>query len=658
MRMKTSGNDNPTQGRTLGWALTVAFLVLAHPAVRGGFCAVGCSGPILAFEGEPFARLELQRGPDLSAAETWEYSTQDALALAGVDYVALRGTVTFAVGQETTTVEVPLIDNGLLDGPRHFRLVTRRGQFFDERLVEIQDNELRSVVDPLYVPEPGPGWEGLEGLRFAAPLPAGRIVALDGRRMITVLGPDGSVEHTFVPAPGRACVEVESLHALPDGRILVGLYVCGEPDAPGQLLRFLPNGTFDLEYPVPGFGGVVAVQPDGKVLVRTVGAQYASSLVRFNLDGSRDTGFLPYAELGTLDQVTIMNDGRILVGGNSKGDAGPILVRLNEDGSPDRTFSLRTSGSRFLLRADGRLIVGAREPEGILQVDPDGNFDPSFGLDPLYGFTVPPFPAFEGSESRLLAVGSRSCSGPRFVAQWNAAGRLDWEISFGGGFGPCFGATAHFLTTTSGQVLMVGRFSSVGGYPRRGLARLLPNPPERQFRVVTPARFRPSVKVASVRVVRTGTTTVGATVGYRTRDATAVAGRDYVAQSGRLDFAPLEVSQEIRVPLLPGHGRDERRSFHLELDQPSLGYAFVEATPVQLLPDLGIAPESLRPRADGSIVLTLRGTLPGRWYVVESSRDLKTWESWAGSPATGRSLALDPMPAPDSPSFFRALGDE
>lgn len=654
MRMKTARNDSPTEGRSLWCAVTVAFLIVAQPAARAGFCAIGCSGPIPVSEDEPFARLDLRRGPDLSEADTVEYFTEDGSALAGLDYVARRGTTTFAIGQQTATVEVPLLDNGLLDGPRDFHLVvTRRGQFFDERWVVIQDNELRGVVDPLYAPERGATW----GYRLAASMPADRILALDGSRLVTVLGLDGSVEHTFDPAPDRACIQVGSLHALPDGRILVGLYGCGEPGEPAQLLRFLPTGTLDFEYLVPGFGGVVAVQPDGKALVRTVGAQYALTLVRLNLDGSTDPGFLPYTGLETLDQVAAMDDGRILIGGNGKGDSGPRLVRLNPDGSPDRTFSFRTSSGRFLLRSDGRLIVGVSNPERIIQLDEGGGLDASFGLEPLSGYTEPPLPAFEEPDSRLLTSGTRYCSGPGFVAQWDVSGKLGWEVPFGGGLGTCGFPIPLFLTTTSGHVLMVGQFASVEGFPRRGLARLLPNPPEREFRVMIPATFRASMGVALVRVVRTGPTTLGGTVAFHTRDDTAVAGRDYVAQSGTLAFDPLEVSKEVRVLLLPGSGGDEGRTFGLALDQPSPGYAVVETSPVHILPDLRIVPESVRPRAESSSALTLRGTVPGRWYSLEASADLKTWEYLGGSVAAGNATTIEFPRASPSGRFFRAFGE-
>src|SRR6185369_886786 len=199
-----------------------------------------------------------------------------------------------------------------------------------------------------------------------------------------------------------------------------------------------------------------------------------------------------------------------------------------------------------------------------------------------------------------------------------------------------------------------GNISGVDGYPRRGLARLLTSPPERDFRVLTPAEFHSSSGVARIRVARTGSTTKPASVSFTTRDDTARAGEDYVAQIGTLNFAPFEVSKEVTVPLLARIGIDERRWFNLELSNPSAGYTNIPSTPIAILADLRIATDSLRPRADGSITITLHGTVPGRWYGLESSTGLKNWQWVVDNAATGSTLVFDSFLPKTSPQFFRA----
>src|SRR3989442_15099242 len=95
-------------------------------------CAPGPSGPppgpdVFVLENEPLARIWLYRYQDTNLVQTVDYFTVDGPARfpaqpakAGVHYLARSGTVTFAVGQNAASVDVPLIDNGLVDGVKDF----------------------------------------------------------------------------------------------------------------------------------------------------------------------------------------------------------------------------------------------------------------------------------------------------------------------------------------------------------------------------------------------------------------------------------------------------------------------------------------------------------------------------------------------------------
>jgi hypothetical protein len=196
----------------------------------------------------------------------------------------------------------------------------------------------------------------------------------------------------------------------------------------------------------------------------------------------------------------------------------------------------------------------------------------------------------------------------------------------------------------------------VDGFPRPGLARLFTNPPERDFRVLTPAEFSRSSGVARVQVVRTGPTTNGASVLFRTSDATAKAGVDYNPQSSTLNFAPLEVIKEVTVPLLAGSGRLERISFNLELNNPSPGYATIAATPIHILPDLRLATESFQIH-QGTFAVALQGTLPGVSYSLLSSTNLIDWEWLSSAQATATTILFSDRVGPGATRFFRASRD-
>ena len=58
-------------------------------------------------------------------------------------------------------------------------------------------------------------------------------------------------------------------------------------------------------------------------------------------------------------------------------------------------------------------------------------------------------------------------------------------------------------------------------------------------------------------------------VAYATEDGTALAGSDYVANSGRLNFGPQETSKTIRVPSVEDMTREETESFVVNLSAPA-----------------------------------------------------------------------------------------
>ncbi len=64
--------------------------------------------------------LAISRSGGTLGAVTLTYSTSDASAIAGVNYVATTGTITFAAGQTTGTISIPIIDDLMVDGATGF----------------------------------------------------------------------------------------------------------------------------------------------------------------------------------------------------------------------------------------------------------------------------------------------------------------------------------------------------------------------------------------------------------------------------------------------------------------------------------------------------------------------------------------------------------
>jgi len=664
----------------------VAVLLFAKLQAAGrGFCAVGCGGPSgVAFENEPAVRVWVNVDP-LNA----QFRTVDGTAKAGVDYVERTGTLTVSPDSSEAFVDIPLIDNGLLDGTRYFtlNLINKSSGSSTELLVEIRDNELSGVVDPLFISD----FPALPS--SAQPLPDGRIlIATD--TTVSLIQRDGVVESSFDAALGADCLRVEDVRLLRDGRILTVASGCGFTR---QLRAFQPSGALDWVFqPADSFSSLAAIQPDGKMLVTLTHTNgFPQALVRLNLDGSIDGSFRKYDRLGSISGVVVQSDGGILVNVvNANSQA--TLVRLNRDGSLDTAFTLapglssvvrfvvqddgkllvdtyytgggwhlmrlgsngtrdssflpRTGMSALLLRHDGRVIVWT-DTDKLLQLNLDGSVDDSFIPDETLRGAL-----FEQPDGRFL-VTSMGCDGTGEVRRYDATGKAEWSAYLQAGSWPrwCLPDVSRLLPSETNSVWIFGDFSSVDGFPRHGLARLFTSLPDREFRVLTPSEFRQTDSVARIQVLRTGVTTSAASVAYQTVDDTARAGEHYQSLSGRLNFAPLEVSKELLVPLIATRGGSTPHGFKVVLSEPSAGCSVIARTPISLLPELRIATGSKLTASEAGGTIDLNGTQRGKWYYVQESEGLADWNWIGGALATSSNLKIKLPPGKSSIRFLRAV---
>ncbi|MFD2719080.1 beta strand repeat-containing protein [Hymenobacter monticola] len=182
-------------------------------------------------------------------------------------------------------------------------------------------------------------------------------------RLFLRLNANGTLDTSFNPGgtgPNNAIVDEVLL--LPDGRVLIsGQFTSynGIAAAPDGVLRVNANGTLDTSFNPSGAGVsngtaiALALQPDGKVLVGGNFTTYNGNaaapdfVLRLNADGTLDTSFNlggsgpnPASvgiSGGSVTQLAVQPDGKVLVGGqftsyNGNAAAPDNLLRLNADG--------------------------------------------------------------------------------------------------------------------------------------------------------------------------------------------------------------------------------------------------------------------------------------------------------------------------------------
>jgi uncharacterized delta-60 repeat protein len=261
----------------------------------------------------------------------------------------------------------------------------------------------------------------------------------------------------------------------PDDRILVGWKAL----VGGGLARLNADGTPDSTFNVSQIGpSSLALQADGKIVVAypdpnggSAGAP--SDIVRLNADGTFDGGFQPFSAL-ELDVVAVQPDGKIVV--TTRSEATASVARLNADGTLDTTFSTTLAVDRLttaVRQQDGKILVAGwmRNGNAIVRLNVDGTFDATFTTAMVSGglvLALAPQPdgkiVVGGDFSKLNGVAQA------YLGRLNADGTTDATFSASTG-----AEVGTILVQASGRILVGGEFSYLNGRLSRFLGRLNPD---------------------------------------------------------------------------------------------------------------------------------------------------------------------------------------
>jgi uncharacterized delta-60 repeat protein len=187
------------------------------------------------------------------------------------------------------------------------------------------------------------------------------------------------------------------------------------------LISFSQAGNLDYSFmgltDISGQINSIANQVDGKTIIggnfTSINGISINRIARLNIDGSLDTtfsvgsgisgGFSPY-----VSQVVIQSDGKILIGGmfnTYNGINSKNLIRINQDGGIDNTFSIGTgfvgiydifttytvnSVDQIKVKSNNQIVIvgnflsyNGTSAKKILVLNPDGTIDTSFNANHL-----------------------------------------------------------------------------------------------------------------------------------------------------------------------------------------------------------------------------------------------------------------------------------
>ena len=227
-----------------------------------------------------------------------------------------------------------------------------------------------------------------------------------------------------------------------------------------------------------GYPTRVVACADGKFLVAgrfdNVNGFNRVGLVRFDAGGNVDPSFNANLTGEWIQALSLQEDGKILMAG---GFTNATVMRLNEDGSPDLTFSATINGIANILArlSNGKiLVIGSFDTvngvsrRDVARLNPDGSLDVTFSFVSSTGYYT--FDSFAEQTDGKLVIADRA------NVTAGQLRRINLDGSYDPTFMPDFGSPADFggiSIQTDGKIVVGGYFAEVNGRPRSGLVRLL-----------------------------------------------------------------------------------------------------------------------------------------------------------------------------------------
>ena len=279
-----------------------------------------------------------------------------------------------------------------------------------------------------------------------------------------------------------------------DGKIIIGgIFTYYNGISRNRIARMNADGTIDESFD-PGTGTndfvlTTAIQNDGKIII---GGQFityngiaTNRIARLNTDGTLDISFnLGTGANGTVRSISILNDGKIIIGGDFtsyNGTAKSHIARLNTDGTLDSSFNLGTGANSSVqttsVQSDGEIIIGGDflsyngvSRNRIAYLNADGTLNTAF--NPGTGANNTVQTASIQSDGKIIIGGIFTTYNGTDI---NRIARLNPDGTIDGTFNTGIGTDDIVLNSaiqSDGKIIIAGRFTSYNGTVRKAIARL------------------------------------------------------------------------------------------------------------------------------------------------------------------------------------------
>lgn len=271
------------------------------------------------------------------------------------------------------------------------------------------------------------------------------------------------------------------------------------------------NAKFGTGFNTPPADAVL--QPDGKIVVvggfTSFNGVAVPGIVRLNSDGSVDTAFNTAVGTGAtgagIGVVALQPDGKIVVGGTFNtwnGTSAGRVTRLNADGTLDTTFNSNVGagisggvGSSagampmdFAVQPDGKIVVvgdftqyQSSLQEFVLRLNSNGTADTAFNSNVASIVDIYVYDVALQSTGHLVITGGNIGAGGTTnagIIRFSSTGILDGTFSTAVGTGAAAvagGFTSTAIVMSDNSIIVGGKFEQFGTSTADALAKLSAN---------------------------------------------------------------------------------------------------------------------------------------------------------------------------------------
>jgi hypothetical protein len=548
---------------------------------------------VIESAGNAVLTVNLIPNGDPSKASTVDFAATPITAFAGFDFSPVTGTLTFAPGETSKTIAVPINNDNIAEGPETFRVTLSNpspGTIIGtpgSAIVTIIDDDVSSAIQfspANYTVAENAGSVTLSLIANRQGNPNDvltvRFETIGGTATAGADFVSASGTVTFGPGETRRTITVQIL----DDNLIESTenfsVVLSNP-GPGASLGTASSATIDIadddsptasigfsapSYDVDegaGFANLTVTRSGGLGVSATVNFETSDGTAKAGVHYVRTTGSVTFG-VGEVSKV--------------------IQVRIIDNSISEPTVSFTVT----LSAPDGTGFIGGQSTATVNIIDNDVTvfrFNPTqYSVDEGAGTVTLIVEALRvGDPSQVLTVDYLTTDGTATAgARYErTSGRLTFNA---GATKQTFTVPLFDNTTKDGTQNFFVNLSNPraegsenGNPPRIGSGTATVSVIDNDATTFQFSSSSYTVSNSSGNAVLTVTLSRLSnadgvfTVDYFTSDVTAVGGRDYAPQSGRLTFGPGETSQTITIALTPQEAGQPTREFRVSLTNPSGG---------------------------------------------------------------------------------------